>query len=245
MLDIAILTVNRPSFGSVNYIHQTLASLFISDRYLFDNTNIRLMVGSPDTEYLDAYKHHKKITIDPMPLDEWERIKDKGVHYKLICNFYRTFLFDPSPNSIGRIIMEDDIILADRWVEYLVQYILPTIHTNFGKRFGLGCYVPNGIVGNMKGVFKMDAQSYFGGQCLYTPNELITEVGEFIRTETYEKEFGLDSTALPSDLTYNKFFYSNDIPFFITQPSIAQHMGAASCGTGYHHKSANFGNLFD
>lgn len=245
MLDVAILTVNRPSFGSVNYIHQTLASLFMSDKYLYENTNIRLMVGSPDTEYLDAYKHHKKITIDPMPDQEWERIKDKGVHYKLICNFYRSFLFEPSPNSIGRVFLEDDVILADRWVEYLVQFILPNIHANFGKKFGLGIYTPGGITDIAKGVYKISSQFYYGAQGLYVPNELLYEIGEFIRTETYEKEFGVDPTALPSDLTFNKYFYTNDVPFLIEMPSCVDHIGKISNGLGAFHKAANFGNLFD
>src|SRR5215216_3300209 len=130
-IDYSITTIARPT----DYIHTLLTRLEME-------TTVRLIVGSPDSEYLAQYRDNPSIEIVETSPHEWERIQNFGTHHRAMWNYWRTLSLVPlNPGRDGLVIFEDDVLPARGW-QYRLHETLNQVMSRFGRDFVLALYCP-------------------------------------------------------------------------------------------------------
>ena len=207
-----ILSINRKP----NYIHQSLASLFISGF----NKEVNILVGDQDIFYLENYKQNKKIKIKPM--SDWEKIKNWSPERKTSYNWIRGI---EGPNNY--LIIEDDTIFHDDIIKKIeiikeeiekknVKYILTLYH-----------------------VLKMKSEKSYiecnevcEAHCVWYPETVILSLRDYINkmsiidcAKTYTQNRKPRIHDAPGDWLITRFAKEQNIPIFTPTRSLAQHIG--------------------
>ncbi len=117
-LVFAVVTVPRKP----QYVHQTLASLFASDRLVHDLTAIDLFVGTNDTAYLAHMRHHAEIMVHALTEEENAEIRDWTPHRKC-CHTHWRCLSHPIPEEGGICVVEDDVVFRNGFIELLAATV--------------------------------------------------------------------------------------------------------------------------
>ncbi|HSL82459.1 MAG TPA: hypothetical protein VLF66_06750 [Thermoanaerobaculia bacterium] len=237
-VELAIMTVARP----VSYLPQTLASLFLADPLVWELPRIHLVVGSPDTQYLEDLAHHERLTVHPMPAAEWERIRKWGVHRRLSYNYWRCLSL-PSGHLAGMCICEDDVVFREGFVAKLLQAVGEM------RRHGLTKYVLAAYSyfdhaaepGRRRGDYytSCDALRHFGNCCLFFTPSAQAEAAEVVLRRAVERN------ELPADLVIGEYgeelWRRGEGGMYQTVSSLAQHVGRTSTGTsGHYYRSPTF-----
>jgi hypothetical protein len=222
--DYAIMTVLR----SEPYIHRLLASLPAG-------LKPRIIVGSPDTGYLDRITGLDDFEILIPTQTEWATIKNRIVHERASWNYWRCLsLGTRLPSARGLVIFEDDVVLALDWSARL-DATVAKLDADYGPRYALAlysAYAPNTRADPH--VLGYDISSFYGTQAMYYPNP----VREGFRD--YLKKYGVDAYEEPYDLLLKKYLKQEGFLLFRCQPSLAQHIGRVSTGLGKFHESPSF-----
>jgi Mannosyltransferase putative len=231
-LRIAIATVPREP----QYIHSTLASLFASDPYVHGVAGLHLFVGAPDPAYLDPYRHHRQIRIEPLPESDALRSAGWTVHRKACLNHYRC-LSVPLGNARGLCVCEDDVVFCDDFIEKLLAGVRE-MEEDYGlSRYLLACYVPYRLdepaLQRGKRFASYPPHGFYGTQCMYYPKSVLAELAERVRKE------GVESYTQPVDMIVKDFGIEID-GIYGTTRSLVQHVGRQTTGLGNFHTSPTF-----
>jgi hypothetical protein len=231
-LRLAIATVPREP----QYIHGTLASLFASDPYVHGIAGLHLFVGAPGQGYLDSYRHHRQIRIEPLSEIDAQRSADWTVHRKACLNHYRCLSL-PLGNARGLCVCEDDVVFCDGFVEKLLATVRE-MEENYGLiRYLLACYVPYRLdepgLQRGKRFASYPAHGFYGTQCMYYPRSVVAEVAERMSKE------GVESPTQPADMIVKDFGIEIDGVYGTTR-SLVQHIGSQTTGLGSFHTSPTF-----
>jgi len=227
-LEIAIITVSR----EVNYLHQTLASLFMAEPHMHDLPPVRLLVGSPDCSYLSDLVHHRRLSVDVVPEREWSTIRDWPVQRRLGYNYWRAL--STRMDAVEDLcICEDDVVFRDGFMVRL-RAALDEIRSREAAKYVLAAYSPYDLGDDprwRRGRYycALDPTTYFGNCCTVISRALLPDAAAFIRRHT------VDRLDWPVDLALGQFAarlgQSGEGGLFQTVSSLVQHVGYVSGGT--------------
>ena len=226
-IDFAVSTVSRPG----DYIHQLISRLR-------PNFPLRLVVGSPESGYLERYRHHRFIQIIEMPSRAWQRIRDCSIHQRAAWNYLRSLTLATSdPSRQGILIFEDDIVPAGGWEDRLYQ-IIRQIELEQGSRYILTLYAAQSASEEPRPgthFAPYPSKNFFGSQAVYYPENIRAGFAEYV------KAHAVDSFSGPYDLLLGVYADNEDIPIFAAVPSLVQHIGEVSTGVaGFSHQAKHF-----
>jgi hypothetical protein len=226
VIDVAVTTVARQA----DYIHQLISNLRT-------DLPLRLIVGSPDRDYLSSYAVNPHIDVIEAPLEEWERFKDCSLHQRAAWNYWRALTLGAhSPNRKGLVIFEDDVVVAIDW-ERRVHSLIDQIEARQSGPYILALYAAaeSGLkpAGERQYV-SYPPQAFFGNQAIYYP--------EHVRQgyAAYLKEHGVDAFSAPYDFLLSDYSQSEQIPIFAAIPCLVEHIGEISTGLAqFFHQSVH------
>ncbi len=197
---------------------------------------LHLLVGAPDQGYLDSYRHHRRIQIEPLSEIDARRSAPWTVHRRACLNYYRS-LNMPLGNSHGLCVCEDDVVFCDNFIEKLLATVREMEEENGLSRYVLACYVPYRLdepaLERGKRFASYPAHSYYGTQCMYYPRSVVTELAERMQQE------GVESYTQPVDMIVKDFGTEID-GIYGTTRSLVQHVGRQTTGLGHFHTSPTF-----
>jgi len=226
MIDVAISTVNRPK----NYLHTLM-------RLLRKDLAVRLVVGSPDYRYLDRYRKKKHIQVIEIELAEWEMVKNYSVIHRALWNYWRCCMYGVSSGPRrGLLILEDDVIPARGWEEWL-QKTVSQIEVEYGGEYILALHtwfteLPKPVPGRY---FNPYPAHVFGGtQAVYYPESVRTGFADYLKTH------GVDSFRTAYDYLLREYLMRTGIPCFASAPCLFQHVGTVSTGLSMKFAKAGF-----
>lgn len=225
MIDIVISTISREQN---QYLFQTLTSLAFSSNIKF---SITLIVGNPDVKYLDNFKHNNKISIIPISEDEWNLVKDKGKCEKFNINFYRCLTkVKLSPNSLGVLYLEDDVIFRDDWDLKLIDIISRIELSNYALSLYSAFDLSKAV-----GEIVQFPHSFYGTQGVFFTSEMLKEFSDKIMNE------GILTYRHMADLLLQEYCNDKNIPLYVVKNSLIQHIGEVTAINQNHfHKSISF-----
>jgi hypothetical protein len=227
MINFAIKTIYRRK----NYIHKLI-------RHLRKDMPLRLIVGSPNYDYLERYRRNSNIEIIGIDPNEWTRLKDYNVKIRSSWNYWRCFVYGilPGPRK-GLLILEDDVVPAVGWEERLNETI-QQIEAQFGEEYVLALYNGYTELAKPKGrdVFytQYPAHRYGGAQAMYYPEPIRVAFAEYLQTE------GVDMYRIPLDWLLNEYLRLTGIPLFATTPCLFEHIGDVSSAYNPYHRAGYF-----
>ncbi len=222
-LVIAIRTIDR----SPQYIHQTLASLFMSGREAQDCGEILLCIGNEKEAYLHDYLHHRNVKLLPLTSRERANFPSiEGIHRRCCYNFWRS-LTVPLAGKIGVLTCEDDIVFRDGFLRILLSAIRE-IEVDFGitdYMLSLAQYYdfeqnPQAVLGRYVCRY---AAPFYGLQAVYVPAATALLLAEHVYAN------GVVNYTQPADILAAEFFQER---IFALPRPLVQHIGAVSTGLG-------------
>lgn len=203
------MTIDRSKFGSKNYISETITSL---EKNTKEKLFIKLVVGSPDTGYLDEYKN--KYMVVPFPTKKWEAIKNHPVRYRAIFNYYRCL----GLYGTDALIFEDDIIFTNNWLAKLAT-IVKEIENQGLKKYILTLYSPYQETANFeKNYGFLGSFLFYGTQGMYYPASVKKELYEYLYQE------GVLKNTAPYDELVAQYSAKHKIPIIDCKHSLVQHI---------------------
>lgn len=226
---IAISSVNREG----GYVHQTLASLFMSDP-LVHQCDLRIMVGSADTSYLDDYRQHR-LQIEPLSTTEAEQIAPWSAHRRCAHNYSRC-LGLPLGGHPGLLAIEDDAVFRHGFLTKLAATVNEIEES--ASEYVLSCFACYDFsenVANRRGYtyYNYPADSFYSTVCTYYPQAVLPRLVEFFREQ---------QAVEPTDMAV-KSFCKLGTPIFASARSLAQHIGEISTGCGGGKRRSRTFNL--
>ncbi len=226
MVEYAIMTVSR----SPCYLYDLLERIPV-------HLEVRIVVGSPDIDYLFPCQYRPNLKVFVPTTEEWDAIKSKSVHHRASWNYWRCLVLQASSHSRqGLVVFEDDVVLASGWQDRLHASIR-RLETDFERPHALALYSAHDFpasedMGDL--VARYPSACFYGTQAMYFNRNFR------LHFEQYLKRFGVDSYFEPYDLLLKRFCSKHDYPLFCSTPILAQHVGLVSTGLGEYHQSPNF-----
>jgi len=228
-VDFAISTVNRPR----NYIHKLLPKLR-------RNLPLRLVVGSPDYEYLRRYGRNRNIEIIGVDSSDWMRFKNYSVRHRASWNYWRclTLGIQRESGRRGLVVLEDDVLPAKNWEKRFYRTITE-IEQHYGEHYVLTLYTSyTGLSRaiNTKSYFRQyPPNRFFGTQAMYFPEQVRIDFADYLRAE------GVVLFRTHYDLLLSEFLSRTGVPLFVTLPSLFEHIGEVGTGLApFFHKAGRF-----
>ncbi len=225
-IDFAIMTVARPN----NYIQDLIAALR-------QDLPLRLVVGSPDYEYLERYRNDPFKEIIEVPDKGWKHFHNRRLQHRACWNYWRCLWLGPkTPDADGLVIFEDDVMPAIGWEERFYETI-DQIEAVCEGRYVLALYSPRRLsrTPNSRTYFvRYPTQRFYGTQAIYFPEAVREEFMRFMRV------FGVNTMKHPYDILLRWYLVNGYIPLFAAKPCLFQHVGEISTGLGKFHKTRQF-----
>lgn len=229
---LAVMTARR----SPEYIHATLASLFVSDPLVHHLKGVHLVVGGNEAEYLHQYRHHRRINIHLMGQQDAEETCDWPQQRRCCFNLYRALTI-LDEDCQGLCICEDDVIFQEGFLSKLLAAVNEIEKTQKPADYLLTAYLPYGaeqLLRLGKASTKNNAHTFYGNQCVYYPRGTATELAQFIYQNGVVQQFG------PSDLLVREYAAQKNA-LYGTVRSLVQHVGFHSTGfPQFFHRAASF-----
>jgi hypothetical protein len=226
VIDFTIITVAR----SPQYIHELIACLR-------PDLGLRLVVGTPDCDYLKRYRVNPFIEIiEPLP-HEWECFQNCVIHQRATWNYWRTLNFGAQhPCRQGMVIFEDDIIPAQNWEKRLYD-IIGQIETGHSSPYILTLYASQVSLpepANGSYYVHYPTNCFYGTQAVYYPEPVRKGFSEYLKTNLVH-EF-----RVPYDFLLREYAEKEGISIFAAIPCLFQHIGEISTGLGIFHRTEQF-----
>jgi len=218
------------------YIHQTLASLFMSDP-LVHRTRVHVMVDSPDASYLADYAHHPNFSALPLTADEARRTADYWVHRRCAHNYHRCLAL-PCDGYSGLCICEDDVVFCHGFLRELQKVIAEIEAKRYAKDYVLAGYTPyrfepDGSQLDGRAYCRYRAADFYGNQCVYFPLRVLPKFAPWF----YER--AVEQAEAPSDMVLKEYCL-HSAELLACRRSLAQHIGRITTGLGDFHTSPTF-----
>jgi hypothetical protein len=240
IIDHVITTVSRPK----NYIDELLRGLQVEGA-------IRLVVGSPDCEYLERYRSSPLIEIIGVSSPDWAHFQNSSVHHRVVWNHWRSLTLGPkSLQRDGVLVFEDDVILARGWQRRFYDTV-EQIEARFGTRYVLALYRGRFLQSRtfynwfrrtlsdclypeeQRGYYATyPVRQFWGTQAMYYPEEIRKDFAEYVKIN------GVNAYRRPYDLLLKDYLQTYEIPVFTTVPSLVQHIGEIGTGVGWKFHTA-------
>lgn len=228
-LSIAVMTVDRQP----PYVHNTLASLFLSGASVREVAAVYLVAGTNKIDYLSTYKHHRCVTIHELSASEHATIAEWEI-CRRFCHNYHRCLSLPIIEGGGLCVCEDDVIFRDGFVDLLLATI------NEMEEAGLTDY---GL--SLAAWYDFEADPSFyrgerycsygyafaGTQCMYYPRHVAHALRDYIF------EYGVATFTKPGDLLIGDLYGHR---MYASCRSLATHIGVVSTGLGGGGASPSF-----
>jgi hypothetical protein len=229
---IVIMSVPREPV----YIHQTLASLFMSDP-LVHKTRIHVMVDAPDAAYLENYAHHPNLTVQPLTPTEVEQTEAYWVHRRHAHNYHRCLAMSCEGHS-GLCICEDDLVFRHGFLTKLVATIAQLEVEHPLEKYVLAAYAPydfglDRAAGRIQSFCGYPAAGFYGNQCLYYPRTVLDDLAPLFYEQAVRR------AVAPSDMVVKEYCRQSAVLYACTR-SLAQHVGRVTTGLGNFHDSPTF-----
>ena len=227
-MECCVSTVARPQ----NYVYQLMDCLL-------PWRHCRLVVGSPDAAYLDRYRGNNSVEIITPSEEEWNPVKDLGVHRRAAWNYWRCLEAGRAVDPLkgGLLLFEDDVILAKQWQTRLAQTVL-ALESILGTMFVLALYTSNKLNFSWEPAgplfVEYPAYMFFGTPAMYYPEPVRIQFSFFLR------KFAVDRFNGPYDLLLRDFILERNIPLLACNPNLAQHVGLESTGLGAFSRTQYF-----
>lgn len=232
-LVIAVRTIHREP----QYIHQTLASMFVSDDLVRRTGEVLLLIGNEADDYLSNYLHHTHLRI--MSLTRAQRqqfsalneLQDKlspldSNRQRFNFNFIRSLRL-PLSGKLGVLSCEDDVIFRENFL----QSLLAAIH-EVEEGHGISEYMlslsqyydferdSNAYLGKH---FCRYSRPFYGTQAVFFPTSVAAKFADYV------DENGIGEGLRAGDILAGEFF--KDTTFSTVRP-LVQHIGEVSTGLG-------------
>ena len=227
-MECCVSTVARPQ----NYVYQLMDCLL-------PWRHCRLVVGSPDAAYLDRYRGNNSVEIITPSEEEWNPVKDLGVHRRAAWNYWRCLEAGQAVDPLkgGLLLFEDDVILAKQWQTRLSQTVL-ALESILGTMFVLALYTSNKLNFSWEPAgplfVEYPAYMFFGTPAMYYPEPVRRQFSWFL------KNFAVDQFNGPYDLVLRDFIQERNIPLLACNPNLAQHVGVKSATLGVYCRTEYF-----
>lgn len=228
-IDFAVTTVARAG----PYIHELFKSLG-------RDLPIRLIVGAPDSSYLQSYRSNRSVEIFEVAREEWGQFENRRVRHRATWNYWRTLVLGSrTPTRDGLLVFEDDITLAQGWERRLYDAIEQIDGEQVGRRYVLTLYKPRARLPSPSDkrtcYVPYPVEQFYGTQAVYYPQAIRADFANYLKAN------GVDAYRIPYDLVLKEFLKEAGIPLFATFPCLAQHIGEISTGLSAHfHRARRF-----
>jgi hypothetical protein len=226
-VEMAVSTVARPE----NYIQ------FLLDR-LDLTCGIRLVVGGPESGYLERYRGNPQVEILEVTPEDWTRVQNHKVHHRASWNYWRSLsLCGHNQERAGLIVFEDDVVPAHGWQSRFFQ-IVQQLQSEFGSKYVLALYsahngLPNPHDAHVHHV-PYQIRTFFGTQAMYYPESVRIGWTDFLEAN------GVITFKAPYDLLLKEYLVKEGIPLFAASPSLVQHIGRVGTGLGAFHQAIHY-----
>lgn len=224
-IDFAVMTVSRPQ----DYVRRLLEALAPSIR-------VQLIIGSPDVAYLGELETNRFIEVVAPSQQEWGQINDREIHHRASWNYWRCLtLGAKSRIRRGLLVFEDDVLPAHGWERHFHE-TADQIEAEYGDRWLLSLYASHrfSCEGSNAYYTNYPTHVFCCTQAMYFPDKIRAGFARFL------KKYGVDSFHAPYDLLLRAYLIVEEVPVFVTTPSLVQHIGEVSTGLGPFHQSPDF-----
>jgi hypothetical protein len=222
-LVIAVRTIAREP----QYIHETLASMFLSDESIRQTGQVLLLVGNESPDYLHNYFHHRHLRVLPLTASERARFRSIGSpHRRCSLNFFRSLQL-PLDGKIGVLSCEDDVVFRDDYLRLLLAAV-----QEMEEEHGLSDYMlslaqyydfelsPEARTGRY---FCRYDKPFYGLQAVYLPTASARALARCVEVA------GINEYLGPCDLLAAEYMQGRT--FALNRP-LVQHIGGVSTGLG-------------
>lgn len=227
-INLAITTVWREE----NYLDATLNSLLV-EYPVCEDQPLSLVAGSPNTSYLAGYRSLPGITVIEMGSHAWSWIKNNDVRHRATWNYHRC-LTQCIAGERGSLILEDDVRFACGWRRRLAL-TLAALEGKFGSEFVLSIYDPWDCTPSENHLYAEYPREHFTGtQGIYYTSRVRQGFAKYLRTK------GVIANKNHYDYLLRDYLIQEDLPLFVTSPSLIQHMGINTTGLGIWHQAPGY-----
>lgn len=239
-ISVQVATVFRES----GYVHRTLASLretgFFDDP---ENLPLHLVVGSPDSSYLDEYRRSsKEFVVHAMSEEEAERLKMGALTPMQRAGLTHSRCLDEGckiPDAPLVLVVEDDVRFAKGWMRR-IERAVGEATSSLGDSWVMCLYTPltdEPTIAYQQGRswYRKNYDWFFGTQGTLYPIEVARSFSAEIMRRC------VNPYTTPYDLALAEHMRANKIPIVATAPCLVQHIGEVSQGVCNHfHQSKSF-----
>jgi hypothetical protein len=219
-LAVCFVTVERPE----GYLHATLESF---GRAL----PATLMVGSPESSYLDRYRGDPALRVVVPTAEEFAGWAGRPVGQRATWNFWRAL--EDARGCRRLLLCEDDVVFARGWRAFLGRVVDEAERT--GPDYVLTLYSPGALAGaDGRGLTVIDPDCFYGHQAVLYAGRALTGFADHLRRH------GVEAWERPQDLNLGRFAREHGLPIYATCPSLVQHVGRVTTGQGHFHQSLTF-----
>jgi len=195
---------------------------------------IHLLAGRPESDYLAMYKHHERIRIMPLGVEEWQVIQNKPPGWLACHNYLRALSL--SANNL--VVVEDDVAFRDFWQAKMEAVVREIEDVGRYHAYYLSLYSPTMITTRTTRSYGHLPYRFFCGmQAFYYPRRVVEATREFFKS-VLEYE-GAEGEIKP-DIVLNKLAEEQKTPIFTTKYSLVQHVGKQSSLASGWHDSPSF-----
>jgi hypothetical protein len=233
-LRVSILTTERQPA----YIRDTLSSLFGSSASVAALGSIDLMIDADEASgYLSELRRDPMLKLRYLSDEEWKAQSKRCLGHRFCYNYWRSL--DVTMDGYwGLVVLEDDVLLREDFVERLILTVEEVRRRQGVERIGpkglqqfmLALYSSYNFAqepGFYRGHYYCSYGYPFFGTCgLFYEASIVTQVRD------YMWRFGVESHRLPGDLVLDELKASGTLWVYACTRDLVQHKGIVSSGLG-------------
>ena len=233
-LRVSILTTERQPA----YIHDSLSSLLGSSASVAALGSIDLMIDADEASgYLRELRSNPRLKLHYLSDEEWRVQSKRRLGHRFCYNYWRS-LNVALDGYWGVVVLEDDVLLREAFVERLILAVEEVRQRQGDERIG-----PGGLQQFMLALystyeFARDPSFYRGyyycsyGYPFYGSCGVFYEASIVPLVRDYMWRFGVESHRLPGDLLLNELKASGTLWVYACTRDLVQHVGIVSSGLG-------------
>ncbi len=230
-LRIAVLTVPRTPC----YIHKTLGSIFASGAEIYKVPPCDLIVDTSDINYLEMYQNLAGVKLHYLSATEEADQKQRYICSRFCYGYWRCLSL---PVRGGLLVLEDDVIVRDRFLRCLLDSVNEIEDVHGITRYVLAVHSRTDLTQTPcfhrgKYFVAYPAGSFCGTQGMYYPSSIIPELRDFLF------QHGVEHYRLPGDLLIREVVEAQQ-NIYKTAWDLVEHIGDVSTGLGGAPQSGSF-----
>jgi hypothetical protein len=233
-LRVSILTTERQP----SYVHDTLSSLLGSSASVAALGSIELMIDADEASgYLREFRGDPMLKLHYLSDEEWKTQSKRRLGHRFCYNYWRS-LNVTMDRYWGLVVLEDDVLLREAFVEKLILTV-----EEVRRRQGIERVGPKGLQQFMLALystydFAQEPGFYRGhyycsyGYPFYGTCGMFYEASIVGVVRDYMWRFGVENHRLPGDLLLDELKASGTLWLYACTRDLVQHVGIVSSGLG-------------